>query len=43
MKCVLCLRREATVPDRNRPGRPVKRVCSQCHAKRLAGDLRGIK
>ena len=41
-KCVVCHEREAAVPDRERPGRPIKRVCRVCHAARLTGDLRGI-
>jgi len=38
--CVVCGKNEAMVPDRNRPGRPIKRVCRQCHGARLADDLR---
>lgn len=41
--CIECKEREATVPDRNQPGRPIKRVCAACHAKRLRGDLAEIK
>lgn len=40
--CVLCKIRWAEVPDRDRPGRPVKRVCRICHAERLRGDLQRI-
>jgi hypothetical protein len=40
--CELCRLRPATVPDRNRPGRLVNRVCTQCHGRRLVGDLRHI-
>lgn len=40
MKCVVCHEREAQVPDRERMGRPVKRVCRECHTERLRGDLR---
>lgn len=42
MKCILCHEREATVPDRDRPGRPIKRVCRECHVKRLQDDLRRV-
>ena len=37
--CELCKTRPATVPDRNCMGRPINRVCSDCHAARLRGDL----
>lgn len=40
--CVLCGERPAEVPDRNRMGRPIKRVCKACHAGRLRRDLRHI-
>ena len=40
--CELCHARPAAVPDRNRPGRLVARVCRECHAERLRGDLREI-
>lgn len=40
--CVVCGKRPAEVPDRNRPGRPVKRVCGPCHGARLLGDLRRV-
>ena len=38
-KCIICRVHPPTVPDRERMGRPIKRVCHQCHAKRLLGDL----
>lgn len=41
-RCELCRRRPAAVPDRYRMGRPIKRICRQCHAGRLRGDLAGI-
>jgi hypothetical protein len=41
-KCELCGERPATVPDRERVGRPVNSVCSSCHALRLAGDMKRI-
>lgn len=37
--CELCRERNAEVPDRNRQGRPIKRICRPCHRKRLEGDL----
>lgn len=40
--CMLCELRPATVPDREQMGRPIKRVCSECHAARLRGDLHKI-
>ena len=41
-KCELCGVEPAAVPDRNRMGRPIKRICSKCHAARLRGDLRYV-
>ena len=40
--CVVCHTRKAEVPDRERMGRPVKRVCRECHAERLRGDVERI-
>lgn len=40
--CIMCHERKATVPDRERMGRPINRVCSQCHAERLRGDFERI-
>lgn len=40
--CELCKAMPATVPDRNRPGRLINRVCAGCHSKRLQGDLQRI-
>lgn len=42
MTCVLCKQREAKVPDREREGRPIKRLCRECHAARLAGDMKNL-
>jgi hypothetical protein len=28
--------------DRNKPRRPIKRICTPCHTGRLLGDLRRI-
>ena len=38
--CVVCHLRPPTVPDRNVMGRQVNRICSECHAARLRGDLK---
>jgi hypothetical protein len=38
--CELCGLRRAELPDRNRMGRPIKRLCRECHAERLVGDMR---
>lgn len=41
--CIVCGERPREVPDRNKQfGRPIERVCRQCHAHRLAGDLRYV-
>lgn len=40
--CELCGENPATLPDRERMGRPIKRVCSRCHSARLRGDLQHI-
>jgi hypothetical protein len=37
-KCIKCGEAEATVPDRD-SGSNRKRLCGNCHAKRLRGDL----
>lgn len=37
--CIVCKLQKATIPDRDRPGRPIARLCSMCHADRLVGDL----
>ena len=37
--CVVCRVGPREVPDRERMGRPVKRVCRKCHAGRLLGDV----
>jgi hypothetical protein len=39
--CVICREREARVPDRE-SGNSRKRVCRECHAERLTGDLRRV-
>lgn len=40
-KCIVCHERPAAVPDRNTMSLR-KRVCRECHAARLAGDLRHV-
>lgn len=40
--CEKCGRNPATVPDRDRPGRPINRVCQTCHSALLRGDLQSI-
>lgn len=42
MKCIICKEKLAQVPDRNRMGRPIKRLCKDCHRDRLRGDLQRI-
>jgi hypothetical protein len=40
--CEICGKNPATVPDRERMGRPINRVCSSCHSLRLIGDMKRI-
>lgn len=40
--CEICGVNPATVPDRERMGRLINRVCTGCHALRLKGDLQRI-
>lgn len=40
--CFLCGEKPAAVPDRECMGRPIKRVCRDCHQARLRGDLKKI-
>ena len=42
-KCVICGERPATVPDRERMGRPINRLCTDCHGARLIGDLKFLQ
>ncbi len=42
MNCIICHTRKAEVPDRERMGRPIKRLCIKCHADRLRGDIKNI-
>ena len=39
MKCRVCRKNPATVPDRNDWPSYRLRVCADCHAERLRGDL----
>ena len=41
--CLLCKKNHAQVPDRNMMGRPIKRLCRECHRERLREDLEYIK
>lgn len=38
-QCIVCRTNKAEVPDRERMGRPVKRLCRGCHVLRLQSDL----
>jgi hypothetical protein len=40
--CIICRKNPAELPDRNVMGRPIKRVCRECHADRLRGDMKRI-
>lgn len=40
--CILCGKEPAAVPDRESNDHRAKKVCRQCHGKRLLGDLRAI-
>ena len=37
--CIICRERPAELPDRNAMGRPIEKVCRQCHGDRLRGDV----
>lgn len=41
-KCIVCHERPAAVPDRNVMGRPIKRVCLECHRERLQSDFQPL-
>ena len=41
-KCEICGENPATVPDRDRPGSMINRICQRCHSLRLVGDVRKI-
>lgn len=38
--CEICGKKPATVPDRERGGKPINRICSECHAERLRADIK---
>lgn len=40
--CIVCRIRKPAVPDRNVDGRPIKRLCLECHQGRLKGDIEVI-
>ena len=40
--CEICGVEPATIPDRNRMGRLINRVCQSCHVDRLAGDFKRL-
>ena len=40
--CEICGKNPAAVPDRDRMGRPIKRICLECQRIRLAGDFARI-
>lgn len=40
--CRICHKRPPTVPDRETMSRPIKRICSECHAARLQEDMKRI-
>ena len=40
--CEICGENPATVPDRERLGRPINHLCTRCHGLRLRGDLQQI-
>lgn len=40
--CILCGKGPAEVPDRERLGKPIKRVCVECHGERLWRDFARI-
>jgi hypothetical protein len=39
--CIICHTKDATTPDRD-SGSSRKKLCSDCHAERIKGDLRRI-
>ena len=40
--CEVCRKNWASVPDRNRMGRPINRICTACHQDRLKEDIGNI-
>lgn len=41
-KCIICNKNRAVIPDRNSPGRPIKKLCESCHNERLRNDLKRL-
>lgn len=41
-KCIVCHERPPEVPDREQMGRPIKRVCRECHGARLRSDFQPL-
>ena len=39
MKCIICRENVATIPDRNKLPSKKKRLCKECHGKRLQHDM----
>lgn len=37
--CTVCRERQAVLPDRNRAPSMIRRICRECHADRLQGDI----
>lgn len=37
--CEICHKNPAEVPDRERMGRLINRICLECHTKRLKEDM----
>ena len=40
--CIVCHKNPAEVPDRERGGRPINRVCRECHRERLLNDMQQV-
>lgn len=40
--CIVCHKNKAEIPDRNVQGRPIKRICKECHRKRIEDDMKII-
>ena len=40
--CIVCGIEKAIIPDRERMGRPIKRLCLKCHRQRLKEDIQMI-
>jgi hypothetical protein len=40
--CEICGKNKATVPDREKLGRLINKICQSCHVLRLKGDLKRI-